>query len=206
MVSDVALLPLSSQKDVSISIREILNTKESSDDSDQSTSDEENDKSSKGTSADFGTTPGDDIKPPNNQNPNSTSIAENVATRNVSFGNFASQWLTRRKSSTLGRSENQLQDTSEPKPASEDDPIMDDIDKASNLKAAKEMDATAGIKESRYAATTGLLPRILRTIKMLFTSGSYFYSHDFDLTHSLANVNLVKGRQLEVKDLDSTVC
>lgn len=207
LIKDVTLLPLSSIKDATTCIRDFENVNEASDESDVSSSDEENDESGKQISSDLGTTPGDDIKPFSGKNRSSTSIAENVATRNVAFGNFASQWLTRQKSSAAGKSEDpKIESIGEPKPASKDDQIMDDIQKARDLKESKDTNTSEGVQDARYAATTGLLPRILRTTKLLFTSGSYFYSHEFDLTHSLANLKIAKNKQLEVKDLDKTVC
>lgn len=206
LVKDVTLLPLSSIGEATTCIRDFESVHQGSDESDASSSDEENGESPKRFTSDLGTTPGDDIKPFNGKNRSSTSIAESVATRNVTFGNFASQWLTRQKSSNAERSDDQANDSiSEPKPASSKDQIVEDIERAHRMKDAKDTGPATEPQETKYVATTGLLPRILRTTKMLLTSGSYFYSHDFDLTHNLANLNLAKREQLEVKELDKTV-
>jgi len=205
LVTDVALLPLSSQHDVDEAIRDATALSETiSDDSDSSVGDTEDEHSDPAKAAQIANTPADETGPYQGKNASSTSVAENVATRNVSFGNFASQWLSRQKWSASGSSADPTgADIDEPKPASKDDDLLKDQTVAENNKRAGTLNDSKSA-DPKYSTTIKLLPRILRTTKMIFTSGSYYFSYDIDLTKRFEDL-IPPDQPLKHKNLDPLV-
>jgi len=205
LVTDVTLLPLTSQNDADEAIKAATSSSESaSEDSDSSVGDTEDQSSNDTKSAQLGTTPADDVGPYQGKNPSSTSVAEDVATRNVSFGNFASQWLSRQKwpASTLSANKTVI-DSSEPKPASKDDDLPKDLAGVEHS-TGTESKVPGTSQGSKYSTTINLLPRILKTTKMIFTSGSYFFSYDINLTKRMEDLGPA-DQPFKHKDLDPTV-
>ena len=203
LVTDVALLPLSSQSDASAAIKAASETSEGGDTSESGLSDSDDDHNAK-KAADIASTPGDDVRPFSNRNASNTSVAEEVARGTVTFGRFASQWFSRRKSTTAETSSKN--ERSEPRPAEEGDQVVEDI-KAANQKkaAASQQQSGTASEQAQSIATINLTPRILRTTKMLFTSGSYFYSHDIDLTRSFKDTKHIVCVP-ELPSLNQKVC
>ena len=203
-VGDVALLPLSSKADADSAIRDALGSDGNvSDESDLGTSDDEGLEAQRQSHHEMSTTPANDIQPFSAKNNSSTSIAVDVATRNLPFGKFASQWLSRRKSSITEQPMESHKDAlSEPNPASIDDHLPEEVATIRDLKEAHGSTPAAPLP--KFVATRALLPRILRTTRMLFTSGSYFFAYEVDLTHSLSNLRSF-GQTPRLADLDSLV-
>lgn len=208
MVTDVALLPLTSQHEADEAIKSALGSSESaSDDSDSNVSDTDNEHSDQVKTAQASAASADDIEPYQSKNSSTTSVAEDVATRNVSFGKFASQWLSRQKWPASKASANQdTTESTEPKPASKDDPLLEDLAKSKESKQSGEAeDPKLLVKPAASSSTTSnLLPRILKTTKMIFTSGSYFFSYDIDLTRRFEHLEPA-NRALDFKKLDPLV-
>ena len=208
-MTDIALLPLGSQHEADEAIKDAADSSETaSDDSDTSVGDAENEHSDQAKAAQLADTPSDETGPYQGKNASSTSVAEDVATRNVSFGKFASQWLSRQKW-PASRSSAGPPDTesSESKPASKDDDLLEDLAVAENNKRTDTHDdpkARGTPQGPKYSTTTKLLPRILRTTKMIFTSGSYFFSYDIDLTKRVQDLS-PSGQPLNHKNLDPLV-
>ncbi|KAK5078185.1 hypothetical protein LTR64_003410 [Lithohypha guttulata] len=196
LVTDVAVLPLSSQQDAEQAIKALTDSSENiSDDSDSDASDGVERTSNRASLEGSSTTPADDVRPQPSGRTSTTKVAEDVATRNVSFGRFASQWFSRQNRSTSTPPFPQPDTASnEPKPAESDDNIVEDVERAAQSKdQAKEEDRAplAKVSNVNATATLSLLPRILKTIKMIFTSGSYFFSYDVDLTRRLQDLDSI---------------
>ena len=187
LITDVAILPLSSQQEANQAIKDAIgSSNHAPDEAESSGSEDEGRQTEQAAAENLVVASADEPGPLKRNNSSSTSVAEDVAKRNVSFGKFASQWLSRQRWSGLP-ADAEPADTlvSEPKPASKDDSIVEDVAAAQAAKEAgssEEVSSPAKSQPPRYAATLGLLPRILRTTKMILTSGSYFFSYDFDLT------------------------
>ncbi|KAF2744675.1 hypothetical protein M011DRAFT_479710 [Sporormia fimetaria CBS 119925] len=132
-----------------------------------------------------------------------TSVAQDVIRNKGVYGRFADKWFSRKGWSTDSRrtiglsSEEDLAATNKPSnvqstlpedgpnteskgdggsiPAS-DDRVPEDVSPAEIPKALE------GRKDS---TTIALLPKILRTTKLYFGSGNFFFSYDYDLSHSV---------------------
>jgi len=181
------VLPLSSQKEVNEAIKAAITSSDTNTD-DSDTSDAEEEQPDKVNSTEVESTATGDLSSFETKNKSNTSIAEAVAHRNVSFGKFATQWLSRQREPTS------TTDSSEPKSASKEDLQGSEQIPASHDVPKDEVDVAEQAIEnqpqlSTATATMNLVPRILRTTKMIFTSGSYFFSYEVDLTRRLEKLN-----------------
>jgi len=209
LVTDVALLPLNSENEAAEAIKNALGSAvTTSHDSDSSASDTENEHSDQPKTAQLASTPADDAVPYQGTKSSGTRVAEDVATRNVSFGKFASQWLSRQKwpAPTLV-TDQPATESSEPNPASTDDNLLQDLAEAKedSRKDIHDGAQPPGIVHGSQSGTVvNLLPRILKTTKMIFTSGSYFFSYDIDLTRRFQELG-PPDQPLNLKNLDHLV-
>lgn len=203
------MLPLTSQQEASDAIKNALVSSDTdSDESDSEVSDSEDTTSSKTTATVLGSTPGDDLGSFQGKNDSNTSVAQDVATGNVSFGRFATQWLSRQRwpaSNTSVESSNKEVNvpgrttTAEPSVGPEEStPANQPSDIESAAKSLEKDKQAAGV------ATMGLLSRILRTTKMVFTSRSYFFSYDIDLTRRFEKLGRI-DQPLNLRNLDPSV-
>lgn len=210
LVADVALVPLNSQQEASEAIRNAL----ASSDADSGASDGEgsdsDDESTPGRTGagELGSTPSDEPLHFKGKNGSNTSVAQDVATGNVSFGRFATQWLSRQRwpashtstdkssedvnGSKLTTAETTSVEPEESTPANQPGEIES---------AAKSLEKD---KQAVGVATMGLLSRILRTTRMVFTSRSYFFSYDIDLTRRFEKLGKI-DQPLNLRNLDPTV-
>ena len=125
------------------------------------------------------------------QHKKTTSVVEDVIGRRGAYGRFAEKWFSRAgwsadKRRTLGMSSQEDVSTKG---------VVEDSDgsaknhpetgKAPPLEVIPTEDGETG----NYPAddmSMPLLPKMLRTTRLLFSSNSFFYSHDYDLSHSLS--------------------
>lgn len=133
-----------------------------------------------------------------------TSVAEDVIQRKGVYGRFADKWFSRkgwsadnRRLQGLSSEENlaaknvpQNVDSGVPKteeqPKSESKPDAiptEDKDISEPVSPEAIPKALSGEKD---AATVALLPKILQTTKMYFSSGNFFFSYDYDISHGIA--------------------
>ena len=125
------------------------------------------------------------------QKSNATSIARDVIANRGQYGRFATQWFSKQGWNAAGTTPKQ---DDQVKPASskmEADAAVapnqpqdgDDLEtqELENRKDAEKLTSGSSITET--------IPKILRRTKMLLTSGSYFFSYEFDLTRRLAITN-----------------
>ncbi|CAG5149051.1 uncharacterized protein ALTATR162_LOCUS2289 [Alternaria atra] len=132
-----------------------------------------------------------------------TSVAEDVIQRKGVYGRFADKWFSRkgwsadnRRLQGLSSEENlaaknvsQNVDSGVPKeeehPKSESKPDTiptGDKDISEPVSPEAIPKALSGEKD---AATVALLPKILQTTKMYFSSGNFFFSYDYDISHGI---------------------
>ncbi|OAG03782.1 uncharacterized protein CC84DRAFT_1165960 [Paraphaeosphaeria sporulosa] len=130
-----------------------------------------------------------------------TSVAEDVMQRKGVYGRFADKWFSKKgwktdKRRTQGMSsaedlrkamstnvESIPNDEGGPLSPSKPDALpVEDRDVPEPVSPEEIPKALAGDKDS---TTIALLPKILRTAKMYFASGNFFYSYDYDLSHAV---------------------
>ncbi|GME25159.1 Synaptojanin [Neofusicoccum parvum] len=132
-----------------------------------------------------------------------TSVAEDVIGRKGVYGRFAQRWFSRKGWSAEGRRMQGMSSDEDlaqkpksrsPAPAPQDEPAAAAAT-ASSPVSPPASGFAATVKPTQELAenlpkpsdnTTGtLLPKILKTTKLYFSSRSFFFSYDFDLSRSL---------------------
>jgi hypothetical protein len=132
-----------------------------------------------------------------------TSVAEDVIQRKGVYGRFADKWFSRkgwsadnRRLQGLTSEENPAgknvpqnvdsvlsKEEEQPKSESKPDAIpTDDKDIKEPVSPEAIPKALSGEKD---ATTVALLPKILQTTKMYFSSGNFFFSYDYDISHGI---------------------
>ncbi|KAI9701040.1 MAG: hypothetical protein M1836_001709 [Candelina mexicana] len=135
----------------------------------------------------------------------SSSVAEDVIGKKGQYGRFAERWFSKRgwgveKRKLQGMSAN---DPSSPPPESDVSTSKGETDSveagfdgvnesrlgrkqpASTPKEALAKPESANAKDVAYT----LMPKLLRTTKILLSSSSFFFSYDYDITRNFANQN-----------------
>ncbi|KAI9814252.1 MAG: hypothetical protein M1827_003418 [Pycnora praestabilis] len=140
-----------------------------------------------------------------------TSIAQDVIGKKGQYGRFAERWFSK---NGWGLAEGRIQTLSEDDPSkikkAEDEASQFkgeeynpsfgfDGSKGSSLKAEaqspQDPPLPKGDKTKAEEVAYSLLPKLLRTTKMMFSSRSFFFSYDYDITRSFAYQDL-KGSDL----------
>lgn len=132
-----------------------------------------------------------------------TSVAEDVIQRKGVYGRFADKWFSRKGWSADNRrlqgfssDENlatkyarQGGDSAVPK---EQEPTQGeskpDAIPAEDENVPQAVSPTAipkALRGDKDAATVALLPKILQTTKMYFSSGNFFFSYEYDISHGI---------------------
>jgi hypothetical protein len=133
----------------------------------------------------------------------STSVAEDVIQRKGVYGRFADKWFSRKGWSADSRRLQGLspdedaskknvpqnvdssvaKEAEQPEGASKPDTIpSDDKNVPEPVSPGEIPKALAGEKD---ATTVALLPKILQTTRMYFSSGNFFFSYDYDISHGI---------------------
>ncbi|KAF2085390.1 hypothetical protein K490DRAFT_46925 [Saccharata proteae CBS 121410] len=220
VITDVALIPLSSQAAATEAIshaRETLkrHTKENGSDF-ESESDSEPDDASASDSLSV-----DETATPVQEEENAataatkldrkrTSVAQDVIGKKGVYGRFADRWFSKRGWSSEGRRMQGMssdEDLSRPSTGSKTpaSPRSAPQDSANAGGTAKQVssplspdgsrndaaikpaeEVSANLPEPSGNTTNTLLPKILRTTKLYFSSRSFFFSYDYDMSRSLA--------------------
>ncbi|KAI4668221.1 uncharacterized protein J4E78_002045 [Alternaria triticimaculans] len=212
-ITDVALIPLSSQADADKAIaatRDHLKRRNRAPglEDEDSASDSEDGAPSVTDSLveDSSSTPSevkDSVTGQKGSAQRKTSVAEDVIQRKGVYGRFADKWFSRKGWSADNRrlqglsSEENLaannvpqnvdsgvpKEEEQPKSESKPDAIpTDDKDISEPVSPEAIPKALGGEKD---AATVALLPKILQTTKMYFSSGNFFFSYDYDISHGI---------------------
>jgi hypothetical protein len=125
-----------------------------------------------------------------------TSVAEDVMQNKGLYGRFADKWFSKKgwkddKRRTQGMNVDSTmpkEDEENPKsPAKPDTLPVEDKDVSELVSPEDIPKALGGQKDSNANA---LLPKILRTTKMYFASGNFFFSYDYDLSRSIEQQQL----------------
>lgn len=131
-----------------------------------------------------------------------SSVAEDVMQKKGVYGRFADKWFSRKGWSAESRrtqglsSEEELAAKSVPKNVDSTGPTEEaDTSRPEDIPSAEEStpnsvkpeDIPKALKGEKDATTIALLPRVLQTTKMYFSSGNFFYSYDYDLSHGIDN-------------------
>ena len=136
-----------------------------------------------------GESPTEDAPPSTAEHKRTSSVAEDVMAKKGGYGRFAQKWFSK-KGWTAGQRRNLGMSVSESEiePALETSgsaraPVADSALKAEEVSSACNADQA---KDSDFAEN--LLPKLLRTTRILFgSSRSFFFSYDYDITRSFAN-------------------
>lgn len=132
-----------------------------------------------------------------------TSVVEDVIQRKGVYGRFAEKWFSKKGWSSDKRrmqgmsSEEDLARNSTPVnvqstvPTAEEHPtkgpgsaVLPVADKDTTESVSPE-EISKAFEGSAGSTTVALLPKILRTTKMYFASGNFFFSYDYDLTRGI---------------------
>lgn len=180
LIKDIAILPLSSQLDAEKAIRQVQKSLENAKGEDlESESSDEGERGDERVEAEpqdelmsAPTVPGADESSTSISTPAATNVAQNVMERR-GYGRFASEWLSRRTSTGLA--------------GTKTDPQAE----ATSLSPDEKRDAigtsATTVDLARHNAVAPMLPRVLRTTKLLFKSRSYYFSYDVDITNRLGS-------------------
>jgi hypothetical protein len=212
-ITDVALIPLSSQADADKAIASAREhaqryNKGQAGGGDETDSDDEDDAPSVTDSLiDEGTTTSNEVTDPvtgqKSPAPRDTTVASDVIQRKGVYGRFADKWFSRKGWSadsrrTQGLSSPENGSGKAPKDVesipSEDQQAVGPTPTADGSLPNREKDAPEtvspedipkALQGQKDATTVALLPKILQTTRMYFSSGNFFYSYDYDLSHSV---------------------
>ncbi|KAF2120396.1 SacI homology domain-containing protein [Lophiotrema nucula] len=213
-ITDIALIPLASQADADqaiVSTKEHLarHNKIPGADGEESDSDSDSDDDAPSVTdsleEDTSSAPAEVKDPVTGQKGLSdrrTSVAEDVLQKKGVYGRFANRWFSQKGWSTDSRrlqgmsSDDDLARKNQPKnvdsiPKEEETPTspglpdalpVEDKDVKEPVSPEEIPKALGGQKDS---TTVALLPKILRTTKMYFASGNFFFSYEYDLTRGI---------------------
>jgi hypothetical protein len=212
VITDVALLPLSSQIEADRAITAAVASRVST----TSATDSESELSDPGDLTDDESPK--DVEPEtpredkSKSNPGATSFAKDVIANRGQYGRFAAQWFSK-SGWRAGTSANKP-----PAPASQNQLKAQSAAEAPEGDAAAAANASGPKPDDQGAERTGdterilgsnsvrdALPKILKTTRMVLTSGSFFFSYEFDLTRRLAFMHGT-ARAPSRETLDPLVC
>jgi SacI homology domain len=224
VIRDVAILPLSSQEeaDQAISqtqaVRQKAKTSQQSDiasSASEESGNESLDDHSVGDPSESQTPVGE--RPQTGGRSESTSsVVQDVIERKGPYGRFASQWFSRRgwgldnkRTEEVSRGMIPRTDPQEQKPQPEaakstaEDHSPAKISEALNHHGASGETILA--QRSSHEAAVEMLPKILRTVKLLLTSQSFYFSYDFNVTKRLGCSSIPSLKSVSAEDLEQQV-
>ncbi|KAI4662318.1 uncharacterized protein J4E79_004607 [Alternaria viburni] len=212
-ITDIALIPLSSQADADKAIaatRDHLKRRNRAPGLEDEDSDSDSEDGAPSVTdslvEDSSSTPSevkDSVTGQKGSAQRKTSVAEDVIQRKGVYGRFADKWFSRkgwsadnRRLQGLSSEENlaaknapQNVDSGMPKeeehPKSESKPDAIPTDDKDILEPVSPEDIPKALGGEKDAATVALLPKILQTTKMYFSSGNFFFSYDYDISHGI---------------------
>ncbi len=208
VITSVAFIPLSSQSDAHDAITEAKESlhKQTEDDrvGDSDSSDDEDHKSidAQGNlSGDddltlpatpeptVGSTPGPPFAAPKR---NST-IVEDVIEKKGQYGRFADRWFSR-KGWSVEKRRTQGMSTNEPQPVEDlqkdivtGDGVRDSNGKYKGAGSFKSDQNPTKAGESKDDVANSLLPKLIKTTKLMLASQSFYFSYDYDITRRLGS-------------------
>lgn len=195
-VTNVAIIPLTSQDDANRAIIQAQNTaKQGGDESDQNTTDDTSgsEAGSEADSGDEGIVTSPAVNLDDQQEPSHSSVAQDVIGNRGRNNRFALNWFSRKRWGASGGAPRSISDPSpsEAERAKEASPDKAEPLKESEVvrteaeaspvveKAAEDVESQSQLPSSKAIE---LMPKLLRYTKLLFASSNFFFSYDYDLT------------------------
>ncbi|KAF1844462.1 uncharacterized protein K460DRAFT_343854 [Cucurbitaria berberidis CBS 394.84] len=212
-ITDVALIPLSSQSDAD---KAIVTTRErqkrqnrapGAEDEDSGSESDDDTPSVTESLVEEATTGQGDTKDSATGQRRKTSVAEDVIQRKGVYGRFAEQWFSRKGWSAESRrlqglsSEENLATKNIPEnvdsiiskgeehPTGESKPDAIPNDDKNVQEPVSPGEIPKALSGEKDATTVALLPKILQTTRMYFSSGNFFFSYEYDISHGAGEQN-----------------
>lgn len=194
-VTNVAIIPLTSQDDANRAIIQAQNTaKQGGEGSDQNTTDDTG--SEAGSEADSGdediaTSPAVNFDGQSEQS--HSSVAQDVIRNKGRNSRFALNWFSRKRwgasegapRSRSDRSQSEIERARDTSPEKAE-PLQGSEEVRTEAEAAPVVEKAAEDVGSQSQLTSSkaleLMPKLLRYTKLLFASNNFFFSYDYDLT------------------------
>lgn len=200
-ISNVAVIPISSQEDASRAISQAKEQLLQGDDEQDETASEESlsDVETEGEEVDISSVPSSPVRETYHARGHSvSSIAEDVIGKKARFGRFAANWLSRKTLGlpgfgTVG------QNTEDVSKDSNHSIELTDVNKINTEATTAEVDTSllqSTGQPSSADPTVELLPKLLRYTKLLFASSNFFFAYDYDLTRPIAGQRLALNSHL----------
>jgi hypothetical protein len=133
-----------------------------------------------------------------------STVAADVMQRKGVYGRFADKWFSRkgwsadsRRTQGLSSADNQAtknapknvesipNEEEQSKAPSTTDALPTEDNNAPKKVSPEEI--PKALEGQKDATTIALLPKILQTTRMYFSSGNFFFSYDYDLSHGIAD-------------------
>jgi hypothetical protein len=236
VVTDVALLPLSSQSEAEKAVLGAVHQREATADTEdnssdaESTADDSNDVQSAGDVQEA-PSPTDDVRSKSDKDETTatTNIAEDVFSRRGPYGKFASQWLIKKgwgipgigaprkiaevaPGSTQSANPASLQQQQQQQPPVNSARVVTGAPDTRGPSAEQTrqsrpvgQDANDGTPGENDTAIP-LLPKLLRSTRLILSSRSFYFSYDFNLTRRLGDPRMLNAKPLGHEDIDPQVC
>ncbi|KAH9435829.1 hypothetical protein MCOR02_004747 [Pyricularia oryzae] len=193
VVTEVALTPISSQNEATEAINKtVAHIKQASLAEGNSASSDSETENSAPVPYDIDDYV-DDTAGPKKGHKSTTSIASDVMKQKGGYGRFAQRWFSKG-----GWLEDQKRMMGLSKSAGGSEPTKDD-GKTGGVPPSEDpvdspVDAVKTATQGAVGGAASLLPKLLRTSQILFgASRSFFFSYDYDITHSLASQSREQG-------------
>ena len=146
-----------------------------------------------------------------------SNVVEDVISKKGQYGRFAERWFSRKGWSTDKRRAQGMSTADEDKPplvgAAEDALAKDSREVAVDKRPANmDVSGQTSVLESREKPQLGsreantanaLVPKLLRTTRMLLSSRSFFYSYDLDITRRLGG-EITKNPEIPLRSVTSS--
>jgi len=211
-VTNVTIIPTSSQEDATRAIIQARKDLSQDDPGFDPESDEEDvpDDATDGVATEIGsapTSPGHEAL--HTRSTSVSSIAEEVIGKQLRFGRFAANWLTRKN---LGLPRPGALEPETAELPFDDTPRMStdgsEAGDAASTEAAvpQELGSQSDTNQPGSDHAAELLPKLLRYVKLLFASHSFFFAYDYDLTRSFNAQRPRSGHLPFHKIVDPLVC
>ena len=229
VISDVALLPLSSKYEAEAAVSEVHQEREK-----RLTNSEAGSDSSDGesvlepTTEGQGTTDAHSLPSPSSEAPadpndgqDRPGIAEEVFARKVQYGNFASQWLSRRGWAVPGlRAATDVEKSQTKNAAQATSPSSDTLQPSSQIDMEPGGNKTPTIEQESkespildhdatetpaQTAALALLPKLLRSTRLILSSRSFYFAYDYDITRRLGVAKAGNVKPITAEAVDPLV-
>lgn len=216
-VTNVAIIPLSSQADANRAISQARKDVVQDDGGlDESASEEEDipDNETDEAATEINSAPASPNRETfhHSRDASVNSIAEDVIGKKVRFGSFAANWLSRKNLGLPTRPAALKEET----PASPFGDVPSPSEQSAKDEEATEVsapeEANSPLVENKDQSSqqqmqkSDLLPKTLRYTKLLFASHSFFFAYDYDITRPFSGQEARNGNPPLYKVVDPLVC